>query len=163
MTVIGAGPSRYPRGLARSRDKAVNRRARKLPAEYHSKLVHLDTTYSGTRQGEVGSCVARLETLGGILELVVEAFGEASADLDRRGAEYVAAGLPGTLFWQALFHSSGIIDTPGIHIFQLTALTSNHLKACFRPALVPVLAQGGPRWHPVSPGFGSGGPPLASH
>ena len=83
LKVIGAGPSRYPRGLASSRDKAVNRRARKLPAEYRHKLAQLDTTYSGTRQGEVGPCVARLETLGGILELVVGAFGEASADLDR--------------------------------------------------------------------------------
>ena len=83
LKVIGAGPSRYPRGLASSRHKATNRRARKLPAEYRSKLAHLDSTYLGTRQGDMGPCVARLETLGGILELVVGAFGEASSDLDR--------------------------------------------------------------------------------
>ena len=39
--------------------------------------------YNGTRPGEVGPCVARLESLGDILELVVGAFGEASSDLDR--------------------------------------------------------------------------------
>ena len=70
-----------------SRDKAVNRRARTLPAEYHSKLAHLDTTYSGTRHGEVGSCVARLKTLGGILEPVVGAFGEASAQISTAGVQ----------------------------------------------------------------------------
>ena len=41
----------------------------------------IDASYSGTRPGDVGPCVARLESLGGILELVVGAFGEASADL----------------------------------------------------------------------------------
>ena len=83
LKVIGAGPSRYPRGLASSRDKAVNRRARLLPAEYRHKLSQIDQAYNGTRQGEVGPCVARFETFGDILELVVGAFGEASADLDR--------------------------------------------------------------------------------
>ena len=38
---------------------------------------------NGTRPGEVGPCVARLESLGEILELVVGAFGEVSSDLDR--------------------------------------------------------------------------------
>ena len=83
LKVISAGPTRYPRGLASSRDKAVNRRARALPAEYRHKLSVIDSTYNGTGQGEVGPCVARLETLGGLLELVVGAFGEASADLGR--------------------------------------------------------------------------------
>ena len=79
----GAGPSRYPRGLASSRDKATNRRARRLPAEYRAKLAAIDTVYNGTGPGEIGPCVARLETHGDILELVVGAFGEVSADLDR--------------------------------------------------------------------------------
>ena len=83
LKVIGAGPSRYPRGLASSRDKAVNRRARLLPAEYRHKLSLIDQTYHGTRPGEVGPCVAGFETFGDILELVVGAFGEASTDLDR--------------------------------------------------------------------------------
>ena len=83
LKVIGAGPSRYPRGTASSRDKAVNRRARMLPAEYRHKLSQIDQAYNGTRPGEVGPCVARLESLGEILELVVGAFGEASCDLDR--------------------------------------------------------------------------------
>ena len=54
-----------------------------LPAEYRQKLSQIDVTYNGTRPGEVGPCVARLESLGDILELVVGAFGEASSDLDR--------------------------------------------------------------------------------
>ena len=61
----------------------MNRRARALPAEYKKKLGVLDSMFSGTRPGEVGPCVARLEGLGSILELVVGAFGEVSADLDR--------------------------------------------------------------------------------
>ena len=83
LKCISAGPTRYPRGLASSRDKQVNRRARALPAEYKKKLGVLDINFSGTRPGEVGPCVARLEGLGSILELVVGAFGEVSADLDR--------------------------------------------------------------------------------
>ena len=83
LEVIGAGPSRYPRGQACSRDKAANRRARRLPAEYRAKLHAIDTTHNGTRPGEVGPCVSRLENHGDILELVVGAFGEASSDLDR--------------------------------------------------------------------------------
>ena len=83
LKCISAGPSRYPRGLPSSRDSAVNRRARALPAEYRRKLSHIDTAYHGTGAGQVGPCVARLETFGSILELVVGAFGEASSDLDR--------------------------------------------------------------------------------
>ena len=74
---------RYPRGLASSRDKATNRRARRLPAEYRAKLSAIDAAYNGTGPGEIGPCVARLETQGDILELVVGAFGEASSDLGR--------------------------------------------------------------------------------
>ena len=77
------GSSRYPRGQANSRDKQVNRRARALPAEYRGLLRKLDSAFHDTRPGEVGPCQARFETLGGILELVVGAFGEVSADLDR--------------------------------------------------------------------------------
>ena len=64
LKIISAGPSRYPRGLASSRDKAANRRARALPAEYRGKLREIDSSYRGTRPGEVRPCVARLETLG---------------------------------------------------------------------------------------------------
>ena len=76
--------SRYPRGQTNSRDKQVNIRARPLPAEYHGLLRKLDSVFHhGTRPGEVGHCQARSETLGGILELVVGAFGEVSTDMDR--------------------------------------------------------------------------------
>ena len=81
LKVISAGPTRYPRGLASSRDKAANRRARALPAEYRHKLSVIDTAYSCTMPGKVGPFVARLESLGPIMELVVGAFGEVSADL----------------------------------------------------------------------------------
>ena len=83
LKCISAGPTRYPRGLPSSRDKAANRRARALPAEYRRKLSHIDSVYNGTGAGQVGPCVARLETFGDILELVVGAFGEVSSDLDR--------------------------------------------------------------------------------
>ena len=49
-----------------------------MPAEYRLKLSTIDARYSGTRPGEVGPCVARLEGFGEILQLVVGAFGEAS-------------------------------------------------------------------------------------
>ena len=84
LKIIGAGPSRYPRGLASSRDKAVNRRARLSPAEYRHKLSQIDQIYNGTRRGDIGPCVAKFLTFGNMLELVEGAFGEASADdLDR--------------------------------------------------------------------------------
>ena len=69
--------------MAASRDKAADRRARALPAEYRRKLSQIDAAYNGTRPGEVGPCVARLETFGELLELVVGAFGEVSSDMDR--------------------------------------------------------------------------------
>ena len=46
-------------------------------------MAAIDAGYNGTGPGEVGPCVARLEAQGDILELVVGAFGEVSADLDR--------------------------------------------------------------------------------
>ena len=54
-----------------------------MPAEYRKKLSVLASNFSGTRSGKVGPCVARLERLRRILELVVGAFGEVSSDLDR--------------------------------------------------------------------------------
>ena len=83
LKVMGAGPSRYPRGQANSRDKQVDRRARGLPANYRGKLRAIDQQYYRTAEGEVGPCQARLESLGDLLQIVVGAFGEASSDLDR--------------------------------------------------------------------------------
>ena len=51
--------------------------------EYRLKLRRIDEVYNGTGAGEIGPCVARLDTMGDILELVVGAFGEASTDLER--------------------------------------------------------------------------------
>ena len=47
------------------------------------KLRRIDEVYNGTGAGEIGPCVARLDTMGDILELLVGAFGEASTDLER--------------------------------------------------------------------------------
>ena len=40
-------------------------------------------------------------------------------------------------------------------------LQSKHLKNSLGPTFVPVLAKGGPYWHPIHPDFGSGGGLLA--
>ena len=83
LKVMGAGPFNYPRGEARSRDKAADRKARTLPALYRRKLSNIDRLYYGTVQGEVGPCQERLESLGELLQLVVGFWGEVSVDLDR--------------------------------------------------------------------------------
>ena len=81
IKVIGAGPSRYPRG---SRDKAVDRRARLVPGEYRLALSKMDRKYHETVRGEQGPLEARLEQLcgdSGLQTLVVGRFGEASQHL----------------------------------------------------------------------------------
>ena len=78
LKVIGAGPTRYPRG---SRDKAVDRRARQLPGEYRNTLKALARRFHGTGQGQQGPLCQRLEYLvgeAGLQSLVVGRFGEAS-------------------------------------------------------------------------------------
>ena len=75
--------SNYPRGEARSRDKAADRRARGLPALYMAKLTAIDRQYYGTVDGEVGPCQELLESLGDLLQVVVGYWGEVSTDLDR--------------------------------------------------------------------------------
>ena len=83
LKVMGAGPTNYPRGEARSRDKAADRRARGLPALYRAKLTCIDRQYYSTVEGEVGPCQERLESLGDLLQVVVGYWGEVSTDLDR--------------------------------------------------------------------------------
>ena len=81
IKIIGAGPSRYPRG---SRDKAVDRRARALPGEYRNSLAKLDQQYHGTAVGHQGPLGARFEELcgdSGLQNLVVGRFGESSEHL----------------------------------------------------------------------------------
>ena len=81
IKIIGAGPSRYPRG---SRDKAVDRRARALPAEYRNSLAKLDQQYHGTAVGHQGPLGARFEELcgdSGLQNLVVGRFGDSSEHL----------------------------------------------------------------------------------
>jgi hypothetical protein len=78
LKVIGAGPSRYPRG---SREKAVDRRARGLGAEYRNTLGAMDRRFHRTQQGQQGPLCQRLEYLvgePGLQSLVVGRFGEAS-------------------------------------------------------------------------------------
>ena len=83
LKVMGAGTFNYPRGEARSRDKAADRKARSLPALYRGKLVNIDRLYYNTVRGEVGPCQERLESLGDLLQVVVGYWGEVSTDLDR--------------------------------------------------------------------------------
>ncbi len=86
IKICGAGPTRYPRDRV---DKAMDRRARQLPAEYRRKVADIDREYYGTIPGEVGPLQARLEELAGggglqdLLGLCVGAFGDISSDLDR--------------------------------------------------------------------------------
>ena len=80
---MGAGPFNYPRGEARSRDKAADRKARTLPALYRGKLSNIDRQYYGTVPGEVGPCQERLESMGDLLQVVVGFWGDCSTDLDR--------------------------------------------------------------------------------
>ena len=56
LKAMGAGPSRYPRGQANSRDKQLDRRANGLPANYRGKLRAIDRQYYHTADGEVGPC-----------------------------------------------------------------------------------------------------------
>ena len=83
LKVMGAGTFNYPRGEARGRDKAADRKARTLPALYRRKLANIDRQFYHTVQGEVGPCQERLESLGELLQLVVGFWGEVSTDLDR--------------------------------------------------------------------------------
>ena len=83
LKVMGAGPTNYPRGEARSRDKAADRRARGLPALYRKKLQTIDQRYNNTAVGEIGPCENRLAELGCLLQVVVGAFDDISTDLDR--------------------------------------------------------------------------------
>ena len=83
LKCINAGPSRYPRTGAQSRDKAVNRRARLLPGEYKGLLDKLDQRYWDTPPGVAGPLVQRLLGMGTMLELVVGSFGEVSTDMER--------------------------------------------------------------------------------
>ena len=81
--MCGAGPTNYPRGEARSRDKAVERRARGLPSLYRAKLSALDRQYHNIVEGEVGPLQERLESMGPLLQIVVGAFGDTSSNFGR--------------------------------------------------------------------------------
>ena len=83
LKVINAGVSRYPRGGAQGRDKAVDRRARALPHEYEAKLSKLDQQLHGTANGVRGPLVSHLNSFPCLQGLVVGIFGEASTDLHR--------------------------------------------------------------------------------
>ena len=78
MKTIGAVCSRYPRG---NRDKAVDRRAGLLQAEYVRKVAKVDQQVLGIPRGEVGPLQRKLQSFGDIMGLVVGAFGEGSQDL----------------------------------------------------------------------------------
>ena len=78
LKIIGAVPTRYPRG---NRDKAVDRRANLLPSEYRAKASKVDREVLGTERGQIGPLQQRLENFGPLVKLVVGAWGEGSKDL----------------------------------------------------------------------------------
>ena len=78
LKFISAGVSRYPIG---SRRKAVDVRAAELPGAYRRPLQRLDTQHHGTREGETGPLVRRLESYGVLECYVAGAWGEGSEPL----------------------------------------------------------------------------------
>ena len=80
---LNAGLSRYPRGGAPSRQKAVNRRAKALQGEYEGKLRGMDRQFHGTPEGQHGPLVRRLNSFPKLQGYVIGAFGEVSEDLHR--------------------------------------------------------------------------------
>ena len=77
LKFISAGASRYPIGKT---EKQVDRRARELPGSYRRPLEKLDEKH-GTRPGETGRLVARLQSFGPLLGFVAGHWGEGSKDL----------------------------------------------------------------------------------
>ena len=78
LKFISAGVSRYPIG---SRRKAVDVRAAELPGSYLRPLQRLDAQHHGTREGEVGPLVRRLQAYGQLQAYVSGAWGEGSEPL----------------------------------------------------------------------------------
>ena len=82
LKTIGAVETYYKRnGSLARRKKGVERRARDIPGEYRRPLAALDAKYHGTRQGERGPLVTRLESHGRLLTWVIGAWQEGSNDL----------------------------------------------------------------------------------
>ena len=78
LKFISAGLSRYPLG---SRRKAVDVRAAELPGTYRRPLQRLDAQHHGTREGETGPLVRRLQGYGLLQGYVAGAWGEGSEAL----------------------------------------------------------------------------------
>ena len=78
LKFISAGVSRYSIGRRR---KAVDVRAAELPGSYRRPLQRLDAQHHGTREGEVGPLVRRLQAYGQLQAYVSGAWGEGSEPL----------------------------------------------------------------------------------
>ena len=78
LKVLNCCPTRYSTG---DRDKAVDKRAKMLQAEYRKKAKDTDRKYGGTEEGIIGPVENKLRQYGDIQGLVVGAFGEGSEDL----------------------------------------------------------------------------------
>ena len=94
LKFISAGVSRYPIG---SRRKAVDVRAAELPGAYRRPLQRLDTQHHGTREGETGPLVRRLESYGVLECYVAGAWGEGSGPADGRAGPGGAAAMASRL------------------------------------------------------------------
>ena len=80
LKTLSCGPTRYPLH-ARPDLRAVDRRARELPAEYRRKARETDRVYGRVPEGIKGPVENKLDEFGDLLCLVVGAFGEVSEDL----------------------------------------------------------------------------------
>ena len=78
LKFISAGVSLYPMGSWR---KAVDVRAAELPGSYRRPLQRLDAQHHGTREGELGPLVRRLQAYGQLQAYAAGAWGEGSEPL----------------------------------------------------------------------------------
>jgi hypothetical protein len=96
VKTINVGKTRYPASDIKLGQRAagVERRARLVHKDYHTKARKIDEQYNGTARGEVGPVRGRLIEFGRIRGYVVGAFGEVSeaiADFVRTVATVGAA------------------------------------------------------------------------
>ena len=80
LKVISCCPTRYPRNPCPIQ-KAVDKRASTLPAEYRQHARKVDTEYGGVLQGVVGPVEAKLLSFPPLRKWVFGAWGEASEDV----------------------------------------------------------------------------------
>ena len=92
LKMISSCPTRYQRD-PRAAQKAVDRRASTLPAEYIKKARSMDQQYGGIQPGVVGPVEAKLTSFPPLRRWVFGAWGEASEDVHTLVHELASARL----------------------------------------------------------------------